>query len=251
MKIIAFTFLLSISISSFACSCFQEGSFCNHISGSHFPQNGIVCIVESTGNIIEEDFEFGFAEVKIVDLLLGEINPGYGDYLNTDSTLWILGGPGSVCYEGEYIFSNPGDQFVVASSYNTIGYYGNTEYFGYTLYLCSYDVFRYRETMVGPLINDYNFYYYNPNHEPDIITSTDFPDLVNDCIHCKSSLTLPDPHDYPSTYTVNNNISSTATINSNVVYKANNRVTLSSGFSTNAPYNFSVRMDGCKLVKVD
>jgi len=64
-------------------------------------------------------------------------------------------------------------------------------------------------------------------------------------MYCETSLNLPGPHDYPSSYIVNNSISSTATINSNVSYKANNRVRLLNGFKTNVPYNFSVRMDGC------
>jgi len=95
MKFLTTVFLICISIYALGCSCYKEWSFCNVIqtgsflqSGS-FEENGIVCIIESTGNVIG-DYDFSASEVKIVELFYGEIQPGYGNYLNTDSTIWIL-----------------------------------------------------------------------------------------------------------------------------------------------------------------
>lgn len=248
MKFFTSVFLLFITIHTFGCSCYKEWSFCHVIkSGSFFQQssfeeNGIVCIIESTGNVFG-DYDFSAAEVKIVELLYGEVQPGYGNYLNTDSTIWILAGQGATCYESAYSFSTPGTQYMIASVYEPILSGPDLNKFGYSLFFCQYDVFRCEnDTLVGPFINDFDFY--NPT-PLDTIAKAELPDIINDCIYCEQSLNLPDTHNYPSTYLVNNSISSTATVNSNVTYKANDRVTLQSGFNTNAPYNFSVEMEGC------
>jgi len=57
MKFFTSIFLVCISIAAFGCSCPIEASFCNVIktgsllqSGS-FEDSGIVCIIESTGNV--------------------------------------------------------------------------------------------------------------------------------------------------------------------------------------------------------
>jgi len=247
MKFLVFIFCLSFSISVFACSCFEEQSFCNHINGSFFAENGIVCIVEATGNVIG-DYNFSATEVKIIDLLFGQVKPGDGNYLNTDSTIWIIAGQGATCYKSAYTFYDPGKQFVIAPYYGEVYTFdaNNTIETGYSLYLCTYDVFAYQDTMIGTIINNYNWYYYDPNYEPDIITSNQFPGIVSDCIFCESYLNLPGPYNYPSAYVANYTISSSANINSNVIYKANDRVTLLNGFKTNEAYNFSIRMDGCE-----
>jgi len=244
MKYLVFIFLNLLSVSLFGCSCFQETSFCNIIQDPYFTENGIVCVVESTGNIVDEDIGYGFgfayADVKIVDLLFGDVHPGEGDYLNTDSTLWILGGPGSLCFESAYRFSNPGEQFVIASAYGDGFGYG-----GYSLYDCSHDVFRYRETMAGPIVNDNNFDSY-PNYNFDVVTMSELPLLVNNCTSCMVSLNLSGSQDFPSVYRASSTIFSTAVIDDNIQYKANDRVTLSYGFKTNVLHNFKVEMDDCE-----
>jgi len=132
---------------------------------------------------------------------------------------------------------------MIASVYEQTLTSPNQIEFGYSLSFCRYDAFLYNnDTLVGPFVNDFDFY----NPAPlDTVTKAELSGIINDCIYCKNSLNLPGPHDYPSSYIVNNIISSTATVNSNVIYKADSRVTLSSGFQTNLPYNFSVRMEGC------
>jgi len=244
MKYLTLIFLSCCSVSVFACSCFNEGSFCNLIQSKVFAENGIVCIVESTGNVAG-NYDFSTAEVKIVALLYGEVQPGTGSYLNTDSTIWILAGQGATCYESAFIFSNPGEQFVVASSYRQVYNFNNPPESGYSLFLCRHDVFSYQNTMVGPLVNDYSYYYYGGGFEPDVISSNQLPQLVNNCVTCVDNLNLPLPHDFPSVYRASSSIYSTANIYSNITYKANDRITLARGFKTTNPNNFKVVIDDC------
>jgi len=243
MKYLIFLFCISFSLSSLACSCIGEGSFCSLIKSDYFSENGIVCIVEPTGNV-SGDYDFSAAEVKIVELLFGQVQPGNGNYLNTDSTIWIIAGQGATCYESAFIFYNPDEQFVMASTYGEVYKFDNTKETGYSLYLCTHDVFRYTDTMIGPIINDYSFFPYTI-HNPDTITINQLPQVVDSCAVCLNSLTLSDKHDFPSIYSASSTILSTADINSNVVYRANDRITLFNGFKTNLSNNFSVRMDGC------
>jgi len=48
-----------------------------------------------------------------------------------------------------------------------------------------------------------------------------------------------------SEYKAGQTITSTATINANINYSAGQRITLNNGFSTNNPYNFSAKIEGC------
>jgi len=223
MKYLISIFFSLATFSSFACSCFEERSFCDHIQDSYFTQNGIVCVVEATGNV-SGDYDFSAAEVRIVELLHGQVQSGDGNYLNTDSTIWIIAGQGATCYESAFIFYNPGERFVIAPTYADLYRFDNTTETietGYSLFLCTNDFFRTSSTI-------------------DQLQVT-----VDNCIDCITSLTLSDTHDFPSIYNVSSTILSTAIVNSNVVYKADDRVTLYNGFKTNTPYNFKVKMDGC------
>ena len=147
-------------------------------------------------------------------------------------------GDSATCYEGGWIFGN--DQYVIAPSYSFYSLYDR----GYSLYLCSHDVFPYQEPMIGPIINDYLFH---PDAvwEIDTVSMTDFPTLVDNCLACEVSINLPGSHDRPAVYSTSSTILSTADVNDNVIYKANDRFSLISGFKTNPAYLFAVVMDGC------
>jgi len=241
MKYLILFFLSFCSISALACSCYNESSFCNYIQSDYFAATGMVCIVEATGNVTG-NYDFSAAEVKIVELLYGQIEPGQGNYLNNDSTIWILGGQGAICYESAFIFNNPGEQFVVAPLYGAVYNFNNPPETGYALFLCTHDVFRYTDPMIGPIINDNYFY---PNQEYDIVTVNQLPNVVNNCSNCLVSLTLSTQHNFPSVYNASSNILSTATVNNNVTYKANDRITLFNGFKTNKAYNFKIVTEAC------
>jgi len=228
-----FSFCFSLSV--FACSCSGEWSFCNYIQSDYFEdRGGIVCTVELTGN----GADFG-AEVKITELLYGEIQPGFGNYLNTDSTLWMMYGNTS-CNDW-FRNGNAGTQYVIAPIYQYDGFTGE---FGYQLFLCAYDVFQYNTTMYGPIINDLNFY---PDYfwQVDTIMANQLPELVTGCSTCLFNLDLWTTHNWPSVYKASSMLSSTATVNADVIYQANDRVRLKTGFKTNEAIQFGVVIEDC------
>jgi len=241
MKYLSFIFCFSFSLSVLACSCVElDGwAFCNLIKSDYFIDgDGIVCIVEPTGNV-SGGYLFSAAEVKIVELLYGQVQPGGENYLNTDSTIWIIAGSEASCYKRPFFLYNPNEQFVIAPTYSEVYGY-NTIETGYFLEICTNDAFRYTDPMIGAIIND-GF----PFPNPDTITINQLPQVVESCAECLADLTLSGTHDFFSIYRAGSTILSTATIDNNIIYKANDRVTLSSDFKTNLPYSFSVRMDGC------
>lgn len=136
-----------------ACSCFGEQSLCNYTQNdiANFEENGLICMAESTGNHMGDYFE-SYYEMKIVNHLYGEIQPGDENFENTDSTFWLVLGAGATCYDGGF-FGNKGDQFVMAPLYGT-HFFENKSIEGYSLYLCVNDAFRYADTMTGPIIQD-------------------------------------------------------------------------------------------------
>jgi len=242
--IISFLFCINLSVASFACSCAGEGSFCNHIQSDFFVDGGgIVCIAESTGNVVG-DYDFRAFEMKLVELLYGEIQSGSGSYLNSDSTFWILLGQSATCYEGMWL-GNAGDQFVMAPTYGDVFTFMGPAETGYSLFLCTHDVFNYENVMIGPIINDYSFFDPNPVWEIDTIPISQFPRLIDNCSNCLLNLNLSGTHNLPSVFNASSTILSTAEVNTNVVYKANDRITLLNGFKTDATDSFSVLMDGC------
>jgi len=223
----------------YACSCADEQSFCNHIQADYFINSkGIVCIAEFTGNKTG-DYDFSAVEMKLVDLLYGTLQSGNGTYLNTDSTFWILLGQSATCYEGSWLFNNAGAQFVMAPTYGNVFTFSGITQTGYSLYLCSHDVFPYENPMLGPIVNNYSF---EPDAvwEIDTVTINQFSALIDSCIDCVVNLNLPGPHDLPSVYNASSTILSSAEVNANVIYRANDRITLNTGFKTDPSINFGV-----------
>lgn len=238
MKYLTTLLFISFSISSYACSCIGEQSFCNSISN-----NSMVCIAESTGNYSDYDYGFRAFEMKLIDLMNGTVLPGNGVFTNTDSIFWIILGSGASCYE-EMWLGNAGDRFVMAPSYGDLYTYANTIETGYSLYLCSNDVFRYGNTIIGPIINDLTYYpYFSANL--DTISAAQLPQIINDCINCLHSQNLSGTHNYPTIFKAGSTISSSADVNTNVVYNAGYRIRLQNGFKTSQAIRFGAVIDGC------
>jgi len=154
MKNIILLFLLiSSPIFIFAFSCSVERSFCDHIQNDYFlNKNGMVCIAESTGNVFyDQPYEpFHGAEMKIIELLYGEIQPGSDQYLNSDSTFWILSLGDGICYEDALNFQNAGEQFVMAPTYDVMSVpVSGQQLTAYSVYLCQRDFYRYNEEMTN------------------------------------------------------------------------------------------------------
>ncbi len=241
MKNLFIVFALSVCSSSvYACFCFGEISFCNYIQSDDFiNNNGIVCIAEKTGNTIGENFPLAY-EMKIIELLHGEIQAGTGNYLNTDSTIWILT---LVTSCNKIIYEEPvGEPYVIAPLYSD-PFSSSTH--GYQLFQCKNDIFPYESTMIGPIINDYGF---NPDdiREIDTIAMNQLSSILNSCVDCTPHRELTGLHNYPAAYQNSSTIHSTATVNANTIYKANDRITLSTDFKTDPAIYFGVRVDGCE-----
>jgi len=78
------------------------------------------------------------------------------------------------------------------------------------------------------------------------ISTNQLPQLINDCIlSCEVDLNLTGVHNFPSVFSANSTIWSTADVNSTVKYQANDRIRLNSGFKTQTAQHFSVVVDGC------
>lgn len=238
-----FLIFISFSLSTYACSCAGEQSFCNHIQSTYFLNNGgIICLAESTGNTAG-DYDFRAFEMKLIDLMYGTIQPGSGTYENADSTFWIILGQSATCYEGIWL-GNEGDQFVMAPIYGELFTFTDVTEIGYSLFLCSHDVFPYQDTMIGPIINDTSFY---PDYvwAIDTVSSIQLPKIVAECTNCLLNWDLSGMHNTPFVYQAGSTITSSATVNANVLYKAGDRVRLGTDFKTNQSINFGVSIDGC------
>jgi len=245
MKLLITSFLITVlSLTTYACSCGFENSFCNIIQSDYFLDNeGMVCLAGPTGDTAE-DYDFYGVEMKLIDLMYGTIHSGNGNYLNSDSTFWIVFDQTDTCNDFG-ISDNPGDQLVIASRYKVIGSTPNgITQMGYSLYLCAHDVFEYQTTILGPII-DNAYFFPNSIWEVDTITATQLPQIVSDCINCQLNLDLSGTHSTSSVYRAGSTINSTAYVNADVVYKADDRISLKTGFKTNQAINFGVVMDGC------
>jgi len=70
--------------------------------------------------------------------------------------------------------------------------------------------------------------------------------VSNNVINCVPELDLTGTHNNPTVYSASSTILSTAEVKANTSYYANDRISLNSGFTTNAAYNFSMGIYGCE-----
>jgi len=175
MKQLIFLYLfISTPISILACTCAPEISFCDYIEKYFLNQNGMVCIAEATGNIFQDQPypAFQAAEMKIIEFFYGEIQPGKGEYLNSDSTFWILSNGSSACYDNAvFNFQNAGEQFVLAPAYDEIRF-TVPQQTGYSLSICHRDFYKYDE---------------------EITSIIEQSDLVERCLNGENDLTITCP----------------------------------------------------------
>jgi len=226
---------LSTWSSALACFCLTT-PFCEYIQKDYFANNGMICIAEYTGNMPVYTPNFSAYEMKLVDLLYGEMQPGTANYANTDSTFWVLLGSGAACY-WDLGFGPTGTQLLLAPRYQGITDHNGQNEFGYALSSCEEDVmWKTNDTIQG----------YIYNQEYISININELPQLIDDCIpSCETNLSLTDDHDYPSIFIADSTIYSTAEVNSNVQYRANHRIRLNAGFKTRGTKHFSIVVDGC------
>jgi len=170
----------------------------------------LIAYVEYTGNfnLYNDAFDLYRYEVKVIDLIFGTIQPGTDDFPNTDSTFWLISGATS-CHDN---FSfQAGEYAFVAPEYG----YATEDGLEYGFAVCEDDLFIY----------------------PSPIEPAPY--------FCDDDLTLSEPHEQSTVYKAGL-ITSTSYVNAaQVVYKANYRVSLQTGFRTNKDYDFRVVMDSC------
>jgi len=213
MKYLLISSLLLISIfSSRACDCYDFTPFCEVLSNAvlwqHQDYSRVVCYVEYTGNsfpFLPDRPQHGMFEVKVIDLFYGEIQPGQGNFLNTDSTFWVVSGSDSC---DDIFILEEGDYAIMATS-SWVGV-------DYDFSDCYDDL----QIFSGPL---------PPAEYSNIVQE------METCwnAHCEEDLVLSGTGGGPFLYQ-GATISSRAYIDgSGTVYKAKDRITLERGFWMN------------------
>jgi len=227
--------ILSSTFSAIACTCFEDISLCEsfkeYVTHPFLPlppvpnnlDDRLICYVEYTGNfnLYNDAFDLYRYEVKVIDLIFGTIQSGTADFANSDSTFWLISGATS-CHDN-FSFQE-GDFALVAPEYG----YATEDGFEYGFSVCEDDLFIY----------------------PSPLEPVQYNNVVQDIEECLSylcddDLTLSEPHEQSAVYKAGL-ITSTSYVNAaQVVYKANERVSLQSDFRTNKDYDFRVVMDSC------
>lgn len=188
-----------------ACSGTGEVSFCNILHRPGFVASGLVWIGEPTGNCVDHDSSFNqfrACQFSVVDVLHGNINTTDSIYTNSDSLIWLIGGPGNLCYEnanyddGTYLF---------ASNFRSHYSYDGPSFKGYGTFSFNADVFTVSDTLTGALIENYS-YFPDTKVEPDTVTLNQLQYLVDNCISNinaqKDFISVFDNHDDSNTFTL-------------------------------------------------
>jgi len=163
-----------------ACSGTGERAFCNILHGADFATNGLVWIGEPNNNCITYNSyagNFNACQFSVIDVLHGSINQNDTIFPNTDSLVWVIGGPSNLCYENANYTDG---QHLFATSFRSHYAYDST-FSGYSTFAFNADHFNVSDTMVGNFINDFSYFYPNNNIGPDTILLSQLQNLVNNC----------------------------------------------------------------------
>lgn len=169
MKLICLLYLFfSFTTSIFACTCGNVFSVCSRINNPEFQENGLIWIGEFTGNIFEFT-EYGYyffdynvpdtipyysaLEVKVGEILHGTINKQNSIVQNTDSTVWIVLGSSSSCYQSRFGIENNIPYLMLSNPTSNIESMNILEN-SYALYSCTPDLIPYRDQLEAPFYRD-------------------------------------------------------------------------------------------------
>lgn len=213
-----FIILLFITISTLlseACDCDNSFTFCGALEESSDSKR-LICYTKYTGNFVPYRDIQGRYEVKLIDLISGEIQPGSDRFMNSDSTFWIISGMGD-CNE---IFAlEEGDHSIMTPRYDG----------EYSFFHCQQDLITYPYA-----VNDFEY---------SLIVQT----LERCSAHlCQSNLNLTKYHLNTAIYKSNDTLTSDAYANAHVIYQASHMVKLLSGFATNEDHNVSIIIGACE-----
>ena len=160
-----FILFLSIQITSWACSCAGVLNFCEHSKNIKDDEKGLIWI----GEFIQKDSidEYTAAyQFKVEEIIHGNIitkdSPfaSGSSYENTDSTIWVLGGEGSLCLY----------DYQAGRSIFAIGY--NSNNFGYTASICAME---YMNIPSDEMLNGHIF----SNYETESISLSDLREVID------------------------------------------------------------------------
>ena len=183
IRIIIFCFtLLALSSQKLnACSGTGETALCNIIHKAGFVANGLIWIGEPTNNCVpytSYSGNFEACQFLVKDVLYGDINISDTTFINSDSLIWVIGGPANLCYENANLLNG---KHLFATRFQS-HYAYNTTFKGYSTYAFNADRFAIKDTMVGNFVNDINYLYPDFNLGPDTILSGQLQNLVDHCI---------------------------------------------------------------------
>jgi len=158
--------LISSILYSYACSCTSGvRSVCSVVNQNSFQENGLVWIGEFTGNVVDyniyQPYYYGndtipshsAHQVKVNEILFGTINMQNTSIQNTDSTVWIVLGSSSTCYQSRLNLQE-GTPYLMLSNH-TVNFENIEEFENtYSLYSCTADLIPYETQLTAPFYQD-------------------------------------------------------------------------------------------------
>jgi len=181
LLLVLFFFIIVSKSSVQACSGTSEIALCNIIHQPSFLANGLVWIGEPT-NTCEQYTSYSgnytACQFKVIDVMQGNINTSDTIFTNTDSLVWLIGGPSNLCYENANYTT--GVHLFATHFKSHAGY--QASFNGYSTFAFNADHFELSNTMISNFINDINYFDPLANTGPDTILFSQLPNLVDNCI---------------------------------------------------------------------
>jgi len=154
----------------------------NIIHKPDFVANGVVWIGEPLDSCqVYNSYAGNFIAClyNVKEILYGSINQTDATYPNTDSLVWLIGGPSNLCYENA---NYTGGQHLFATRFQN-HYAYDSNFKGYSTFAFNADYFEITDTMVGNFIHNLNYYEPFNNLGPDTLLADQLQNLVNNCIN--------------------------------------------------------------------
>jgi len=179
---LVFFLFISLKPDLTACSGTGEIALCNIIHNPDFVANGVVWIGEPLDSCqIYNSYAGNFTACLFVvkEILHGSINQTDTTYPNTDSLVWLIGGPSNLCYENA---NYTGSQHLFATRFQ-MHYAYDSNFKGYSTFSFIADYFEITDTMIGNFIHDFSYFDPLINLGPDTLLVDQLQNLVNNCIN--------------------------------------------------------------------
>lgn len=176
-----FLFLIVAKSTTKACSGTGEKALCNIIHQPNFLESGLVWIGEPTNTCspyTSFSGDFMACQFKVIEVMHGSINTSDLLFTNTDSLIWVIGGPSNLCYENANFTSGT---HLFATRFQKHYTYDST-FMGYSTLAFNADHVELRDTMIGNFINDMSYFDPSNNLGPDTVLLSQLYKVVDNCI---------------------------------------------------------------------